>query len=259
MELSEASDDMDEPGNEFLKRPGGIGIPPPSPPVVAVGGGIKTKGVNLTRETAISSPRLQRPGAAKSRDRSNSNNKETHIPDQPTTPGKSSLQAPFAPLVPLSVPPGGPGVAAKVAAATADSATIVKPLLSKETPPQRADGSRETQVLVAGHESTIEELKKAHAEERAKVEQQFAQELKDLKESLSNQNEISLDSFRKKLATEQLSEEKQLRAQKESFLNELRLRIKEEGDEEEAKLMEAKQDTIRKLKQQVSHLILWWP
>ena len=257
MELSEASDDMDEPGNEFLKRPGGIGIPPPSPPVVAVGGGIKTKAVNLTGEAAVSLPRLQRPGAAKSRDRSNSGNKETLVPDQPTTPGKSSLQAPFAPVVPLSIPPGGPGsgVAAKVAAAT-DSAAAVKPLLSKEIPPRQADVSREAQLLVAGHESTIEELKKAHAEERAKVEQQFLQELKDLKESLSNQNESSLDSFRKKLATEQLSEEKQLRAQKETFLNKLRLRIKEEGDEEEAKLMEAKQDTIRKLKQQVSHLIL---
>lgn len=254
MELSEASDDMDEPGNEFLKRPGGIGIPPPSPPVVAVGGGVKTKGVNLTGEAAVSSPRLQRPGAAKSRDRSNSGNKETLVPDQPTTPGKSSLQAPFAPVVPLSIPSGGPGggVAAKVAAAT-DSAAAIKPLLSKEIPPHQ---SREAQLLVAGHESTIEELKKAHAEECTKVEQQFLQELKDLKESLSNQNELSLDSFRKKLAMEQLSEEKQLRTQKETFLNELRLRIKEEGDEEEAKLMEAKQDTIRKLKQQVSHLIL---
>lgn len=173
MELSEASDDnMDDPGNEFLKRPGGI--PPPSPPVV----------------------------------------------DVATDPG------------------------------------AVKSLLSKEMPSQRAGANREAQLLVAEHESTIEELKKAHEEERAKVERQFVQELKDLKESLSNQNEISLDSFRKKLATEQLSEEKQLRAQKETFLNELRLRIKEEGDEEEAKLVEAKQDTIRKLKQQVGLSIL---
>lgn len=240
MELSEASDDVDEPGNEFLKRPGGI--PPPSPPVEAVVGGVRTKGVSLTGETATSSPRLQRPGAAKSRDRSNSNKE---IPDQPTTPGKSSLQAPFAPLAPLSTPVG-PG-AAKMAVAT-DSAVVKQ--LSKETP-QQADVNRESQLLAAERESNIEELKKAHAEERAKVQQQFVQELKDLKESLSDQNEISLDSFRKKLATEQLSEEKKLRAQKETFLNELRLRIKEEGDEEEAKLMEAKQDTIRKLKQQV--------
>ncbi len=255
MELSEASDDMDEPGNEFLKRPGGIGIPPPSPPVVAVGGGVKAKGFNLTGETGTSSPRLQRPGAAKSRDRTSSSNKETHVPDQPTmTPGKSSLQAPFSPLVSLSSPVG-PGVAAKGAAATDLAAGAVKPLLSKETPPLHVDVSRKAQMVVADHESTVEELKRAHAEERAKVEQQFVQELKDLKESLSNQNEISLNSFRKKLATEQLSEEKQLRAQKETFLNELRLRIKEEGDEEEAKLMEAKQDTIRKLKQQVNLLI----
>ena len=241
MELSEASDDVDEPGNEFLKRPGGI--PPPSPPVVAVVGGVKTKGVSLTGETATSSPRLQRPGAAKSRDRSNSNKE---MPDQPATPVKSSLQALFTPLASLSTPVAGPG-AAKVAVAT-DSA-VVKPL-TKETP-QQADVNREAQLLAAEHESTIEELKKVHAEERAKVQQQFVLELNDLKESLSNQNEISLDSFRKKLATEQLSEEKKLRAQKETFLNELRLRIKEEGDEEEAKLMEAKQDTIRKLKQQV--------
>lgn len=240
MELSEASDDMDEAGNEFLRRPGGI--PPPSPPVEPVIGGVKMKGVSLTGETATSSPRLQRPGAAKSRDRTNSNKE---IPDQPATPGKSSLQAPFTPLAPLSTPVG-PGVA-KVAVAT--DSTVVKPL-SKEMP-QQADVNRGAQLLVTEHESTIEELKKAHAEERAKVQQQFVRELKDLKESLSNQNEISLDSFRKKLATEQLSEEKQLRAQEETFLNELRLRIKEEGDEEEAKLVEAKQDTIRKLKQQV--------
>ena len=250
MELSEASDGMDEPGNEFLKRPGGI--PPPSPPVVAAGGGLKmNKEVSLTGVTVTSSPRLQRPGAAKFRDRSDSN-KEIHVPDQPTTSGKSSLQAPLTSLVPLSIH-AGPGAAAKVAVATTDLAD--KPL-SKETSPQLADVNREAQLLVAEHESTVEELKKAHAEERAKIQQQFVQELKDLKESLSNQNEISLDSFRKKLAAEQLSEEKQLRTQKETFLNELRLRIKEEGDEEEAKLMEAKQDSIRKLKQQVSLLIL---
>ena len=245
MELSEASDDMDEPGNEFLKRPlGRSGIPPPSPPVAAVVGGVSIKGVNLAGDTATYSPRLQRPGAAKFRDRSDINKE---ITEQPTTPGKSSLQAPFSSLAPLSIPVGLG--AAKLTVAMDSS--IIKPL-SKETPQQADVNREEAQLLVAEHNKAIEELKKLQAEEHGKVEQQFVKELKDLKESLSNQNEISLDLFRKKLAAEQLSEEKQLRAQKETFFNELRLRIKEEGDEEEAKLMEAKQDTIRKLKQQVS-------
>lgn len=248
MELSEASDDMDEPGKEFLKRPLGPpgGVPPPSPPVGAMVGGVGIKGINLAGETAISSPRLQRPGAAKSRDRSD-NNKE--ITEQPTTPGKSSLQSMSMPLAPLSVPVS-PGAAKET---VGRDLSVIKPP-SKETS-QQADVNREAQLLVAGHNSAIEELKKLQAEERDKVEQQFVKELKDLKELLSNQNEMSLDSFRKKLAAEQLSEEKQLRAQKETFLNELRLRIKEEGNEEEAKLMEAKQDTIRKLKQQVRMIL----
>ena len=248
MELSEASDEAEEAGgNEFLKRPMGPpgSIPPPSPPVAAMVGGVNIKGIRLAGEAAMSSPRLQRPGAAKSRDRSNSNKE---MSEEPTTPGKSSLQPPFTPLAPLSIPVGPR--AAKVMDAT-DFSTV-KPL-SKVVPQQ--DGvNREAQLLVAEHNSTIEDLKKSHAEERAKVHRQFVQELKDVKESLSNQNKTSLDSFRKKLAAEQLSEEKQLRAKKETFLSELRLRIKEEGDEEEARLVEAKQDTIRKLKQQVS---LW--
>lgn len=252
MDLSEGSDDADMAGNEFLKRPTGppIGMPPPSPPIVAVVGGVNLKGVNLAGESPSSSPRFQRPSAAKSRDRSNSNKGM----EEPTAPVKSSLQ-PITQLAPLSIPVGGVVVPGKIGVTIetgmAKSSTV-KPL-SKETSQQPDASSRVREAqLEMEHNTAIERLKRSHAEELAKLRQQFACELEDLKESLTNQNEINLDSFRKKLAAEQLLDEKQLRTQKETFLSALKSRLKEEGDEEEARLMEAKQDTIRKLKQQVS-------
>lgn len=236
MALSEASDDMDAPETEFLKRPMGPsgGIPPPSPPVVS--------GVNLAGGIAASFPKAQRPGAAKLRDKSSN----MGLGKELTSPGTSALELK---LSPFSVPVG-PGVA-KVLNATESS---VSKLLSIDAP-QEADVDKDSQLLVAQHNSVMEDLKKSHAEECAKIQEEYEQELKHLKESLSNDNETNLDTFRKKLAAEQLSEEKKLRTQQETFLIELRARIKEEGDEEEAKLMEVKQDTIRKLKQLVSLLI----
>ena len=241
MEISDASDD-DAAANEFLKRPTGpsSGVPPPSPPVAAVVGGVNARGRSLTGEVAPLSPRFQRPSAAKSRERSNSNKE---ISDEPATPVKSSQQ-PITKLAPLSISVGDKPHGANVL-------TAQPPVVSTHPQPDTSHG-REAELLAAKHASTLESVKRSHAEELTKLRQHFAQELEDLKKSLVDQNEASLDSFRKKLAAEQLSDEKQLKAQKEMFVSELRSRIKEEGDEEEAKLMEAKQDAVRKIKQQVN-------
>lgn len=231
MELSEGSDgdEADIAANEFLKRPS-LGIPPPSPPVTAVGfgGGLYVKGSVFGGSVPSGSPRLQRPGAAKSRDKGDGIATSTTL--QPTTK-----------VTHPSMPGNGGGYKND------------KPLV-KVISQQQGDANRE--AVLEEQVRTIENLKKTHSEEVAKLHQQYAQELEDLKKSLVDQNEISLDSFRKKLAAEQLADEKQLRAQKETFLSELRARIKEEGDDEEAKLVETKQDTIRKLKQQVSGLLM---
>ena len=238
MELSEGSDNYEDAAmNEFLKRPIGlsIGIPPPSPPVSAAVGGVNVRGgLNSTAgDVPSSSPRLQRPNAARSRDRSSSSSKDNQ-PNEPTAPMKSSA--------PLSISVGG--------TAPETNVVSIKPL--DKGAAHQSDPNKEAQMLTTQHTQTVESLKKSHEDGLTKLRQQFDRELEDVKKSLVIQNEASLDVFRKKLASEQLSDEKQLRAQKETFLSELRSRLKEEGDEEEAKLMEAKQDAIRKLKQQVS-------
>ena len=241
MEQSEGSDnDADAAANEFLKRPMGlsIGAPPTSLRVSADMGGanIKEK-AKLAGDVPSLSPRLQRPSAAKFRDRSHSNKEKLN---EPSTPAKSSQQ-----VAPLSISVAG----------TAPGNVTMKPHVKGTTP--QSETNRETQLLLTEHAQNIESLEQLHVEELAKLRQHFAQELEDLKKSLVNQNEASLDAFRKKLASEQVSDEKQLRAQKETFLSELRAQIKEEGDEEEAKLVEAQQDAIRKLKQQVSLSLLY--
>lgn len=232
MEQSEGSDnDADAAANEFLRRPMGpsVGAPPTLLQGSAEMGGANIKGrAKLAGDVPSSSPRLQRPNAAKFRDRSYSNKEKLN---GPSTPVKSSQQ-----VVPL--------------AGSAPGNVAMKPHVKEMTP--QSGTIKETQLLVSEHAQNIESLKQLHVEELAKLRQQFAQELEDLRKSLVNQNEASLDAFRKKLASEQVTNEKQLRAQKETFLSELRARIKEEGDEEEAKLVEAQQNSIRKLKQQVS-------
>ena len=236
MEQSEGSDNNeDAAANEFLRRPMGlsIGAPPTSLQVPAEVGGANIKGrAKLGGDIPSLSPRFQRPNAAKFRDRSYSNKEKLN---EPSTPVKSSSQQ-VAPL-----------------AGSAPGNVAMKPHVKMTTP--QSETVKEAQLLVTEHAQNIESLKQLHMEELAKLRQQFALELEDLKKSLVSQNEASLDAFRKKLASEQVSEEKQLRTQKETFLSELRARIKEEGDEEEAKLVEAQQDAIRKLKQQVSELV----
>lgn len=242
MEQSEGSDNgTDAAANEFLRRPT-VGAPQTSPQVSAAVGEANIKGrAKLAGDVPALSPRLQRPNAAKLRDRSYSNKEQLN---EPSTPTKSSQPLVTPQVASLSI---------SVAGATPGNATA-KPFV-KEMNPQ-SNTNKEAQLLVTEHTRNIESLKQLHVEELAKLRQQFAKELEDIKKSLVNQNEASLDAFRKKLASEQISDEKQLRAQKETYLSELRARIKDEGDEEEAKLVEAQQEAIRKLKQQVSKPLL---
>lgn len=241
MDISEASDE--DEAIEFLKRPAGhsIGIPPPSPPVGAVApiGGVNTRGggnLHVPGEVGVSSPRFTRPTAAKSRDRSDSNKERS---DQPSSNTVKSMQQPVSKPAPPSI-------------SVSDKAPRTSGMTFAPQVASRADGGGEAQRVAAEHSRTVDKLKESHAQELSKLRHQFAQELEDLKKSLVDQNEVSLDSFRKKLAADQLSEEKRLRAQKEMSLSEMRSRIKEEEADEEARLMEAKQDIIRKLKQQVN-------
>ena len=76
----------------------------------------------------------------------------------------------------------------------------------------------------------------------------MAEELWRLEQDLKLEEE----ELRKTLASEQLSEEAELKAKKAKFLTDLEAKIKEEEEEEEARLMEGKQDRLRQLKQEVS-------
>ena len=107
---------------------------------------------------------------------------------------------------------------------------IVIFLVNRKPPAVVASNEAERELLQSEHDSTIVQIKKSHAEQ--------------------------LEKLRQQLASEQLSEEKELRAKMALFLSELKARLQEEKEEEEAKLMEEKQDNLRKLKQQVKVLML---